>query len=399
MTIRKARSDGDGLHRLEDIETEEVSLVDRAANKRKFILTKRGNVAPEIVENDDGSFSAQSALALSTESRESILEAVGKTLSRLQGIQEIVKSAQIDDTSASIPEELAKDIGDAIRVVSKSGIVKQDDDDDDDDDTTYSKDKGKKNKKKKKAKAQKKFPDSAFAVVKTAKGEDAATRFFRHHSSDVGDPNEHETLDVEALKRSLKALEKSDLPEDELAAARRHLERHADAVLESRGGDPSLVEGRSDDGNSDNREGTSKARGQWMQELKELFGTMKEVVSEAKKAPQDAPNTKGPNVGSGEQPDDSAVSDAARIMRDIPGLADLTKVADQLQESLDEMRDLKKKVSKQNKTIEKQREEIESLKNGVGLPSSQTPTGESVTKKDTGDVVWPHDMNAKQRDY
>ncbi|MGH9889024.1 MAG: hypothetical protein ACREBE_26060, partial [bacterium] len=43
-TARQAATDEEsGVHRLRDIVVEEVSLVDRAANKRRFLLVKRSN--------------------------------------------------------------------------------------------------------------------------------------------------------------------------------------------------------------------------------------------------------------------------------------------------------------------------------------------------------------------
>jgi hypothetical protein len=44
---RQAASEGEaGVHRLRDIVVEEVSLVDRAANKRRFLVVKRSSDAP-----------------------------------------------------------------------------------------------------------------------------------------------------------------------------------------------------------------------------------------------------------------------------------------------------------------------------------------------------------------
>jgi len=46
-TSRKPDDDGDELHRLRDIVVEEVSLVDRAANKRRFLVVKRSEDMPD----------------------------------------------------------------------------------------------------------------------------------------------------------------------------------------------------------------------------------------------------------------------------------------------------------------------------------------------------------------
>jgi hypothetical protein len=63
-----AEQDRIGLHRLSDMLVEEVSVVDRAANKRRFLVVKRDgstNMVTELHENADGTFqtSAQAAPA------------------------------------------------------------------------------------------------------------------------------------------------------------------------------------------------------------------------------------------------------------------------------------------------------------------------------------------------
>ena len=46
MTVAKpeGKKQNDRVNRLEDIVTEEVSIVDRAANKRRFLLIKRDSM-------------------------------------------------------------------------------------------------------------------------------------------------------------------------------------------------------------------------------------------------------------------------------------------------------------------------------------------------------------------
>lgn len=53
VPIAKAEgSTAEGVHRLEDIEVQEVSLVDRPANKRPFIIVKRNSAMPTEVRDD-----------------------------------------------------------------------------------------------------------------------------------------------------------------------------------------------------------------------------------------------------------------------------------------------------------------------------------------------------------
>lgn len=61
-----AKQDPKQVHRLTDMTVEEVSVVDRAANRRKFLLVKReGDMAigSEVVQNADGSFTTKPAAA------------------------------------------------------------------------------------------------------------------------------------------------------------------------------------------------------------------------------------------------------------------------------------------------------------------------------------------------
>src|SRR5512141_1360888 len=57
-TARQTSSDGEsGVHRLRDIVVEEVSLVDRAANKRRFLVVKRS----EGMSGDSGESGVEKA--------------------------------------------------------------------------------------------------------------------------------------------------------------------------------------------------------------------------------------------------------------------------------------------------------------------------------------------------
>lgn len=284
MTIRKARQNDDTLHRLEDIETEEVSVVDNAANKRKFLVVKNSEesnmpIGPEVVEGSNGFLTTRAPVALTSEIQKSIVDTLSKALEGLGVIVEAAKGAEIvkADDEIKIPDEMMKSITEAVDSISGLEIVKARDEDKD------------------------KKPRSYAGGSKPKSDDDV-----------------------------------------------------------------------------------SKANG-LLTELEGFMNDLKANLAEAKRAPQDAPNTQGPNVGSGVQPDTSVVSDAAST----PGLADLMKSVETLTKSVGELNGLKS-------TVSKQASDINALRSGVGLPASETPAG---VQKGAEDVAWPSDMNAKKRDY
>ena len=52
MTTTDPTANGDGVHRLIDMVVEEVSLVDRAANKHRFLLVKRNDAMDDETPAD-----------------------------------------------------------------------------------------------------------------------------------------------------------------------------------------------------------------------------------------------------------------------------------------------------------------------------------------------------------
>jgi archaellum component FlaC len=124
-------SDTDKLHRLEDILVEEVSAVDRAANKRKFLVIKRGQTmktGPEVVQGADGNL-ITATIKMRPQWKEGIMEAAADALERLAGLVETTKAAtESDDDSIEFPTEISGElsaIADAIGGIAKKlGVSK-----------------------------------------------------------------------------------------------------------------------------------------------------------------------------------------------------------------------------------------------------------------------------------
>ena len=84
----------DGVHRLLDIITQEVSLVNRAANRRKWLVRKGTDAmgeAQELFEQGDGSLTTEETAEAPAESTED--EAVEKQMSMPKAIKDAVSSA------------------------------------------------------------------------------------------------------------------------------------------------------------------------------------------------------------------------------------------------------------------------------------------------------------------
>lgn len=124
------------LHRLEDMLVEEVSTVDRAANKRRFLIVKRGQpmkTGPEIVTDKDGNL-ITTTIKMRSEWKEGIVAAAAEALERLAGLVETTKTATESDDANEFPTEITDEltaIADAITgITEKLGITKQDPDPD-----------------------------------------------------------------------------------------------------------------------------------------------------------------------------------------------------------------------------------------------------------------------------
>lgn len=92
------------------------------------------------------------------------------------------------------------------------------------------------------------LPDAAFAVISSGGKKDASgktvprsLRHLPHHTSAVKNPDDNNSIDVPRLRNALARLSQTQLSSEDMARAKAHLEKHAKAVLASRGGNPSRV--------------------------------------------------------------------------------------------------------------------------------------------------------------
>lgn len=120
--ITKADAPGE-IYRLEDMEVEEVSLVDRAANKRRFLTIKRSGKMPgatEVTSNGRGGLTTKSKTRKSAVTKvdvppgfkEMVTPLLEKSAELLDGLKESIGSstvAEIDEEGGvpGIPAEIA----------------------------------------------------------------------------------------------------------------------------------------------------------------------------------------------------------------------------------------------------------------------------------------------------
>lgn len=113
MSTRQKKDDA--THRLEDMTTQEVSLVDRAANLRTFLTLKsedNGTMAKKKTDTN------KQALVLPTQAKEALVEGVADALEKLTGVTQAIKESTTDD-AAEVPAELPQMIKEASELLSK----------------------------------------------------------------------------------------------------------------------------------------------------------------------------------------------------------------------------------------------------------------------------------------
>jgi hypothetical protein len=337
------------LHRLQDIEAEEVSLVDRAANKRRFLLIKRSdpmgaNVGPEVKEKN-GELTTDTdhpVIKMRKEWRDGLLASAAGALEQLAKVVEMAKGAELcEDADLAYPDQIAKDLSTVAEAIKAA------------------------------AKPKKEEPgEKGKAEDKTAKPDDK-------EATQKADVTRHKELlqeRVGAIQELVGQLGGATEPEK------------LNALIDKLN---SMTWGIRDLAGVANMATVAKADSQWMAQLKGFIEDLKKILEEHKRAPQDAPAGGGANMGSGTQPDTTAASDAQSVMGKIPGLGELMKSMDGLASQLRSVADLKT-------GLKKAQDEIAVLKGSVDLPASQGHDGPAPASP-SGDVDWPLDLNAKNR--
>lgn len=117
------------VNRLHDILVHEVSLVDRAANKRKFLMLKRGEemadqtIGAEVVETEDGKLTTieetnkSDALVIPNDAKAEITQVATKALALVTQAAELIKDADDDTAAKGIPADIAKELDEARNIL------------------------------------------------------------------------------------------------------------------------------------------------------------------------------------------------------------------------------------------------------------------------------------------
>jgi hypothetical protein len=93
------------------------------------------------------------------------------------------------------------------------------------------------------------LPDAAFAIILPGGKKDASgkttprnLRMLPHHTRNVQSASEDSTIDMPRLRNALARLNQAKLSQEQRSRASNHLDKHANAVLASRGGDPGKID-------------------------------------------------------------------------------------------------------------------------------------------------------------
>jgi hypothetical protein len=95
MSVTAKKDEDEKIHRLTEMEVREVSLVDRPANKQKFLVIKRdSSVSTEIKTNDDGELTTKGQGGAGKKKSDKSLELSDETLAKLDRANEKLLSLQ-----------------------------------------------------------------------------------------------------------------------------------------------------------------------------------------------------------------------------------------------------------------------------------------------------------------
>lgn len=119
--------DAETKHRLHDISVDEVSTVDRAANRRRFLILKRSDEmgdSPEVIKDEDGNLitkkpddaADKAELMIPGPVKEAVTRSATEALNRLQSLVNMVKTAGATDEESKTP--LPAKIGAELKAVA-----------------------------------------------------------------------------------------------------------------------------------------------------------------------------------------------------------------------------------------------------------------------------------------
>lgn len=116
--------DDDEKHRLHDIRVDEVSPVDRAANRRRFLIIKRSEDmgdSPEVVKDKDGNLitndgADKANISIPGPVKEAVTRSATEALNRLQSFVNMVKTATATEEQSKTP--LPAKLGGELKAIS-----------------------------------------------------------------------------------------------------------------------------------------------------------------------------------------------------------------------------------------------------------------------------------------
>lgn len=134
----RVRKDDAQVFRLTDIEVEEVSIVDRAANKRKFLVTKADppaapapSAAPAVpaptpapAPAPDPGPKTEPTMRLSPEMKAELVKRIATALERVQALGTLIGGAEEVAGMLEIPAELVTKVAELVSGISDGDVAK-----------------------------------------------------------------------------------------------------------------------------------------------------------------------------------------------------------------------------------------------------------------------------------
>jgi hypothetical protein len=353
-TNQKPDDEGDELHRLRDIVVEEVSLVDRAANKRRFLVVKRSEDMPEDADTprpEDGNAAIRTLKAKKKPKGEPEADETEKARKRpasTHGEDEETDEAEEAQCGAVGTDEAKK----------KVAPPKQPEEDEEDEPTTKARqrrgttvgDEPEANEEFAEGTSEKKA-DAAPSIPKSLKGAmlqslaEALERLMKLASQVKASSEPDEDTENDGLSEEI---------EEELEAIAELIENAAEVEESKRGAKKKAV---------------AKAGARMAKDRLDRFQKALALLSDVLKELTEAKAPKEPTAGAAETDLRKRDVEAAPGMRElITGIGELTRV------------------------VKRQEEELGRIRQARGL-SNAIPVEGGGRRSDPRDVSWPLDMN------